>query len=250
MENRLTVWYLSHSGFAVEYGRQFLVFDYYKNTPRGGLAKGVIDPAALAYRDVTVFVSHSHYDHMNPDIFKWAQMVPGIRYVLDDSVRVPSHVLKSCGEQITMVSPHRSYDVGALSVRTLLSTDLGVAYLVRAGKATLYHAGDLNWWHWDDEPEKTNLWMKETYQREIDSLKGEHIDAAFLPLDPRQEHNHRLGMDYFMRRVGARYVFPMHFWERYSVIRTLKASADAKWYSDRVLPITHRGESFVLPINA
>ena len=42
--DRLTVWYLSHSGFAVLCGRRLFVFDYYKDTPRGGFAKGVIAP--------------------------------------------------------------------------------------------------------------------------------------------------------------------------------------------------------------
>ncbi|MFQ7877331.1 hypothetical protein [Enterocloster sp.] len=41
---------------------------------------------------------------------------------------------------------------------------------------------------------------------------GRHIDVAFMLIDPRQEKDFYLGMDDFMRMVGADVVFPMHFW--------------------------------------
>ena len=47
---------------------RLLIFDYYKDTPRGGkLADGVIDPAEISGRDVVVFASHSHGDHYSPE---------------------------------------------------------------------------------------------------------------------------------------------------------------------------------------
>ena len=247
--DRLTVWYLSHSGFAVLCGRRLFVFDYYKDTPRGGFAKGVIAPEDIKEYDVTVFVSHSHYDHMNPVIFDWADTVPSITYVLDDSVRVHREVRQKPGIRILLVSPHRMYEIGGLTISTLLSTDEGVAYLVKADGAVIFHAGDLNWWHWDDEPERNNLWMEDTYRREVGSLKGERIDLAMLPLDPRQDHNYLLGMDYFMKTVGARYVLPMHFWGNYGVIKKLSRDPDAAPYLDRILKISKRGEMFVLPVD-
>ncbi len=33
-------------------------------------------------------------------------------------------------------------------IRTLRSTDEGVAFVVHYAGKTIYHAGDLNWWHW------------------------------------------------------------------------------------------------------
>ena len=69
--------YLFHSGFAVETGAHLLIFDYYKDTPRGGkLADGVIDPAEVSGRDVVVFASHSHGDHYSPVIFGWRGTLP------------------------------------------------------------------------------------------------------------------------------------------------------------------------------
>lgn len=66
----MQVTYLYHSGFAVDTGDNFLIFDYYRDLPRGaGLSKGVVRPADLAGRRVTVFASHHHPDHFNRRIF-------------------------------------------------------------------------------------------------------------------------------------------------------------------------------------
>ena len=39
-------------------------------------------------------------------------------------------------------------------IRTLRSTDEGVAFVVHYAGKTIYHAGDLNWWHWEGEPDE------------------------------------------------------------------------------------------------
>ncbi|MCL2126135.1 MAG: MBL fold metallo-hydrolase, partial [Oscillospiraceae bacterium] len=56
--------YLYHSGFAVQTPKHFLIFDYWKQRPKGkGLESGVVDPSALSGQDVIVFASHNHGDH-------------------------------------------------------------------------------------------------------------------------------------------------------------------------------------------
>ena len=42
------------------------------------------------------------------------------------------------------------------SMFALKSTDEGVAFLVEVNGVVIYHAGDLNWWHWDEEPKSWN----------------------------------------------------------------------------------------------
>ncbi|MFR2561427.1 MAG: MBL fold metallo-hydrolase [Anaeromassilibacillus sp.] len=192
----VSIRYLYHSGFAVETASHLFIFDYYLDTPRGcGPDQGVVSPSMLQGRDVVVFVSHSHGDHYNPAIFQWRKGNPQIRYILADEIATKEDVLS--------VKAGKTYPLGGLEVRTLDSTDLGVAFLVKADGLCLYHAGDLNWWHWNDEPEEANRAMARRYQQQIDSLKGESIDIAFIPVDPRQEENALLGLDYFMKQVGA-----------------------------------------------
>ena len=54
----------------------------------------------------------------------------------------------------------------------------------------IYHAGDLNWWHWEEETESYNEQMRQDYQREIDKLKDIVIDIAFsFRWIPRQENS-------------------------------------------------------------
>ena len=42
-------------------------------------------------------------------------------------------------------------------------------------------------------------------------------------IDPRQEKDFYLGMDDFMRMVGADVVFPMHFWGDFEAAARFKA---------------------------
>ena len=73
---------------------------------------------------------------------------------------------------------------GPLDIEAFKSTDEGVAFLVRAEGKAIYHAGDLNNWVWEGEPEKDNQKMSERYHGELAKLAGRHIDVAFMLIDP------------------------------------------------------------------
>jgi hypothetical protein len=239
-----TVWYLFHSGFALKTQNHFLIFDYYRDTPEGGarcLDTGVIDPSEIASEQVLVFSSHNHSDHFNPVITGWQDKIPDIRYILSydiRSARKPADALS--------VSPGKTYDVGDVQISTLRSTDAGVAFLIEVDGLTVYHAGDLNWWHWEGEPENDNRQMAGNYKKEIDTLKDKHIDIAFVPLDPRQDRDYLRGLDYLAKTADLNVVFPMHFGTYYSVLDWIKTDSRAVAYLDKVKTITRRGEKFEL----
>lgn len=129
-------------------------------------------------------------------------------------------------------------------IRTLTSTDEGVAFLIEAEGKRIFHAGDLNNWVWEGEPEEENRRMSQRFHREMNSISGVHIDVAFMLLDPRQENDFYLGMDDFMRMVGADTVFPMHFWGDFAVTERFKQLPCAAGYKDKIIPIHSCGESF------
>lgn len=234
------IWYLYHSGFAVKTDRHFLIFDNYLNTPQGsGLDAGVIDPDEIKDLDVVVFASHSHADHYNPEIFSWRKTINRIRFVLSDDIIT--------AEDALMVSPGQEYDFDGVRVRTLESTDMGVAFLVKTDGLCIYHAGDLNDWYWNGESDDANLEMTRRYRAQIDTLKGEKIDLAFVPVDPRLEGNYLLGLDYFMRTVGANLAFPMHFGNELSVLDQLKTDALADDFRDKIAFFPKRGARIVYP---
>jgi L-ascorbate metabolism protein UlaG (beta-lactamase superfamily) len=239
---RATVWYLYHSGFALKTQNHFLIFDYYVDKPEGSvrsLDTGVINPAGIASEHVLVFSSHNHGDHFVPRIFDWQKDIPDIKYILSYDIRSmkkPPNAL--------CVSPGNAYDVGDVHISALRSTDAGVAFVIEVDGLTVYHAGDLNWWHWEGEPDNDNRQMAGNYKKEIDTLKGKHIDIAFVPLDPRLERDYLRGLDYLAKTADLGIVFPMHFGNDYSVFNWIKADVRAAAYLSKVKTITRRGEKF------
>lgn len=238
MEAKVT--YLDHSGFAVKTAGHFLVFDCMNATPavgRKGLGGGVVDPAELAGENVFVFASHRHADHYNRMIFGWKDCGFPVHYILSDDIAPAPDAL--------MVEPGREYRVEDVAVRTLLSTDEGVAFLANVDGLNIYHAGDLNWWHWEGEDPSWNKGIARDYREQLGKLQGEKIDIAFVPVDPRLKGSMLLGLDYFMRNVGASHVIPMHFWDDGAAVEEALASPQAKSYRDKVLAPMERGQSVV-----
>ena len=193
----MKITYLDHSGFAVEYKKYVLIFDWYK----GKL------PEFDSEKEIYVFSSHSHYDHFDRKIFELENIYPNIRYVLSADITE-----KPVPSKVWFVIADKEYRIGNLKVQTLHSTDAGVAFLVYVDDRIIYHAGDLNWWHWEEESEYYNEQMRMDYQKEIHKLKNIRIDVAFVPLDPRQEEQYYWGLDYFMKHTDTELVFPMHMW--------------------------------------
>lgn len=212
----MKITYLGHSGFLVETGEHYLLFDYYT----GRL------PVFLPGKNLTVFVSHAHQDHYNKEIFALQQEKRQITYVLSRDIRrKQAEELVSGENNLLSVKSHETCHLygDRMTVTTLRSTDVGVAYLVEileAGgeKHRFYHAGDLNLWKWPGETKAYNNNMEANYRREMERLKGQHFDAAFVPLDPRLEHFAFGGMDIFLEAAEAEMVFPMHFWKQPEII--------------------------------
>lgn len=228
----MKITYLGHSGFLVETKEHYLLFDYYT----GKL------PVFLPEKKLTVFVSHSHQDHYNKEIFalqndrnidgteeKSVELLPEkqhITYVLSRDIRRKwVEELISGENELLSVKAHESYTLaeGKMVIETLRSTDVGAAFLVTVledtRKYSFYHAGDLNLWKWEGESKAHNNNMEANYRREMERIRGRHFDAAFVPLDPRLEHFAFGGMDGFLEVATAKVVFPMHFWKQPEIIK-------------------------------
>jgi L-ascorbate metabolism protein UlaG (beta-lactamase superfamily) len=208
----MKVTYLAHSGFLVETDAAYYLFDYIRGTL-----------PAFQEKPLYVFASHSHPDHFSAVVFEPQIERHVTRYLLSYDIQRKcrkSHpaFLQAHGDKLCWLKSNSTLSLPHCHVTTLRSTDLGVAFLVETGTTVLYHAGDLNWWHWEDEDKAWNRNMEMNYKREIEKLRGKQITLAFLPLDPRQGEAYWLGMDYFVRTADVRFVLPMHFWGEYGVI--------------------------------
>lgn len=226
----MKVTYLGHSGFFVEMEDASFLFDYYK----GEL------PEADRGKKLFVFVSHGHYDHYRKEIFSLRDQYDQVRCLISSDIFVRE------AEDILSVKPNEETEVLGCRIRTLRSTDEGVAFLLKYRGRTIYHAGDLNWWHWEEETEEYNTAMRRAYQSEINKLQGEKIDLAFVPVDPRLGEQYCWGLDCFMKRTDTKRVFPMHFWDNYAVFDRLALEKCAQDYEDRIIRIEREGQSFLL----
>ena len=236
----MKITYIHHSSFMADLEHTARLFDYFE---------GDI-PEIPEDKPLFVFASHRHGDHFSRSIFDLSDGRRKVTYVLSDDIwrrQVPEELLG----RTTFMGPGESGCLadGAgqpLEIEAFKSTDEGVAFLIKAEGQVIYHAGDLNNWVWEGEPEKDNQRMSENYHKELAKLAGRHIDVAFMLIDPRQEKDFYLGMDDFMRMVGADVVFPMHFWGDFEAASRFKALPCAKSYGDRIHEIRKKGESFII----
>lgn len=235
----MKVTFLYHSAFLVELEGCSLLFDWY-----GGQAP-VFDKSKPLY----VFNSHHHGDHYSPEIFSLLGM-DNVWYVLSTCIRLSAKrraALGIAGDHVFRVSANQSLDLPGLRVTTYRSTDEGVAFLVEGEGKTIFHAGDLQWWHWEEEPKAWNQAMERDFKQEAEKLRGKAVDLAFLVLDPRQEESFWWGFDWWMRTMEVKTAFPMHSWESFWVTQKLKRAPCSRPYRDRVKEVYYNGQSFSLP---
>ena len=72
----MKITFIEHSGFSVELDQVVLIFDYYKG----------MMPECSKNKKIFVFVSHSHGDHYNPEIWKLKEKYSEIVYILSDDI--------------------------------------------------------------------------------------------------------------------------------------------------------------------
>ena len=234
------VTFLGHSGFLVETKTQLLLFDWWT----GALP-------ALPDRPLTVFVSHRHPDHFDPRIFSLADGVRDVRFVLAKDVRLSDRnrakwgVSPQTAERCVRVGGNETLELPGVRVETLPSTDEGVAFVITCDGRTIYHAGDLNWWHWDGEAEAWNRNMEVNFKRFLAPLRGRSIDLAFAPLDSRLGGACDWGFRWLMETADVRRIFPMHQWEDFSPTARLRAAEPEM--AERIVPVEAAGQHWEFP---
>lgn len=215
----MKVTYLNHSGFFLETETAYFLFDYYKGTI----------PQMIEDKPLVVFVSHSHGDHYNREIYHLLQQHPDTKYVLAKEIPIKKLIAEwkeqgiNLEPQIMSVGKNTTHNLvlsngNSLEITTLKSTDAGVAYLLNYENQTIYHAGDLNLWYWEEETRQYNENMTAAYLREMEKLKGKHIDVAFVPMDPRLGEYAFDGLKIFLEYTDCVNVYPMHMWGEYELI--------------------------------
>ncbi len=197
----IKVTYLEHSGFAVQIAENLLVFDYYRD-PAGKM------PELLARaKRVFVFSSHKHGDHFVNSIAAWQDKSS---YILSDDIAKGGGLPEVGAEKIIYCKPYQMFELEKLRITTFGSTDAGVSFLVEVGGFRIFHAGDLNRWHWTGESEKERRLADADWQRELAKLYGREFDLAFFPLDQRLGEYRDAGAWEFCRALKVGLLAAMH----------------------------------------
>lgn len=231
--------YLFHSGFSVETENYFLVFDYYMDYPHFGdkmIENGVIGEKEIkTSKKLLVFSSHSHHDHYSPVIMEWEKYNKNIKYILSSDIKPGRY-----DDNIYLMSPYDEMILEGAYIKAFGSSDMGVSFLVKVDGISLFHGGDLNWWYWWDDTQDEIEKAEKLFKNEIDKIKGEKIDIAFFPVDPRLEDYFYLGGEYFIREIKPGTFIPMHLWENYKIIKDFKTKVGN--CDTRIIEINHRGQ--------
>lgn len=229
------VWNLGHSGWGIKTSRHFLVFDSMGDAippDQPSLANGFIDPAEISGENVTVFVSHSHADHFNPEIFSWRESVPGIRYIFGFA--------PADAPPVEVIAARETRTIDGMQVTAIRSNDTGVGFFVEVDGVAIFHAGD---------HANRNRDLSGDYMPEIEFLKerGVRPDIAFMPISGcgfGDQVAVRIGVEKTLDELHPAVFIPMHsgaFGTRY---REFVSECQGSHSNVRMEALVLRGDRF------
>lgn len=245
----MKITYIGHSGFLLEWETCYWLFDYYK---------GEI-PLMSSEKKIFIFSSHKHADHYNPEIFRLGEKYRYIEFILSSDIKMKEEnyqqysINDELRNHIVFVKPSQEYELqdsfnNIIYLKTLKSTDSGVAFLLQFNGKTIYHAGDLNLWVWKGETKQYNHNMTAMFQKEMDRLSNIPIDIAFVPLDPRQEEWYYMGLEKLLNTAKVRNVCPMHFWNEPDIIQQFMDERSHLFKDTNVIEIREEGQTWTMKI--
>lgn len=215
---------IGHSGFVIECDGATLVFDYY--TDEHCVLPAILERASKVY----VFVSHSHRDHLNYDIFQWKGLYNIERYVIANECRRKlGRSLDLAAYPFTFLHHDEDFDDGCVHVHAFNSTDVGVCFMVDVDGRRIFHAGDYNCWHFEQEQGEQgkkkalgdfNVILRaiEKYVKKTSEYSGcysgEGVDLAMFSVIPNIGGDFALGARLYLEAIPTRHFIPMHTWGR------------------------------------
>ena len=197
--------YLLNSGFMIRDEKTFIIFDDYEDPA------GIIDAAydKGEFDRLYIFATHAHFDHFGTHIRAYAPKCT--RYIFSSDIKRTKRVKIFPSNKITYMRRHTEWEDDRINVRAYDSTDVGISFLVElpSGKQ-IFHAGDFNWWHWeDDAPENIEL-AEKVFKRQLKRLEGMRADVAFFPVDGRLGSSQEMGAIEFVSHTKCKSFVAMH----------------------------------------
>lgn len=242
MAGKAIVTYFHHSGFAVSVEDTLLIFDYWRGE-NGALPKRaeLTNQELEKYKRILVFVSHDHEDHFDEAIYAWDYEHLPITYIVSDDLPI--------GKRGKRMKPYDHLAVGDVQIDAYDSTDKGVSFYVTTGGLHIFHAGDLNLWHWREESTLREIAQaEEDYYAAVAPIARLPIDIAFFPVDPRMGGMFDAGANHFIMAAKPRLFIPMHWQGRPEVAVNFARQGRTKY--TEVLALTKPRERAELEFEA
>ena len=235
---QITVTHYYHSGFSVALEDLLFVFDYWRGENDELPPERRLTVEKLrAYRQVYVMISHEHVDHLDPIVFTWKEQIP-VTYIVSSDMPVGTRGKRMAPGDEVELEP-------GIVLSAFDSTDLGVSFLLNLRGLRVFHAGDLNFWHWRDESTLKEIEeADQEFRKAVQPLTKQKIDVAFFPVDPRQGTMFEAGANYFILSVKPRLLIPMHYFRRTEIAVEYARTASCR--STEVLAMPGYGDSIVV----
>ena len=235
--------YIYHSGFAIEADRVTVIIDYHKDSSEKTPDRGIVHDYLLK-KSGTLYLlsSHFHPDHFNREILSWKELRSDIRYIFSKDIL---KYRRAASEDATYINKGDIYEDEHIRIEAFGSTDVGISFLIYLPCVRLFHAGELNNWHWSEESTPQEIRKAEgDFLTEVKLLqqKSPQVDIVMFPVDSRIGKDYMRGAEQFVERIKTTIFAPMHFSEDYLGGNAFRAFAENK--GCRFLTISSRGESF------
>lgn len=212
--NDMKIIYLHHSGFAILANGFTIIIDFYEDSESE--SQGIVHRELLK-RDGRLYVlsSHFHSDHFNRTVLEWKNIKSDITYIFSHDIYKRRKIEKNTA---VWLKKGEEYSDENIRIKAFGSTDVGISFMIEAEGKTLFHAGDLNNWHWMDESTEEE-WKGEEqkFLNELRVINKEYkkIDIVMFPIDPRLGKEYMRGGIQFINAIQISTFTPMHFWNNY-----------------------------------
>lgn len=222
--------YIFHSGFIIDTSNYSIIIDYFKDSDEA--SDGVVHQKVLkSDKKLYILCTHSHQDHFNPEILEWKKHKNNITYIFSKDILDNKMANESDAVYMDKLD---IYEDESLWIQAFGSTDLGISFLIKADDKTIFHAGDLNNWHWNEESTEEEINEAENFYNDELTLLSEHVqqlDLAMFPIDIRLGKDYMKGAEQFINAIETDIFAPMHFGKDYASIAPFADIAIKKRYN-------------------
>lgn len=207
---KICITHIFHNCFVLDIGDSSYVFDIPAKRFRTVRAFEALQKT-LEGRDVTAFFTHSHLDHFAPDYVEVCSSANSLRAIISDDIEemYPDIIF----ENSLIVEPDEKYSYDGLEIETLMSNDLGVAFIFKTRERfKVYNGGDLANWDWETASLAERNFTRNFFNDAVHKVAASNVQITFSNVDRRL--NNLAGGPQFVKTVKPEVFIPTHAFGR------------------------------------